>query len=54
MRTRYMPWNLLLEELKKVPPEKPFTLGLSDDGGVRVGITRISAKERYPISSPHV
>jgi hypothetical protein len=40
MRTPDMPWRQFFEELKKVPPEEPFTLGLSDDGDARVKESR--------------
>jgi hypothetical protein len=37
-----MQWHQFFEELKKVPPEEPFTLGLFDAGDARVESRRRS------------
>jgi hypothetical protein len=52
VRTRYVPWQQFFEELKKFPPEEPFTLGLSDDSDARVKGSRATApkKEIRPVS----
>ena len=46
MRTRYMPWNQFFEEFKKLPPEEPFTLGLSDESRIRANETHPSASKK--------
>ena len=43
MRTPYMPWHQFFEELKKLPPEQPFTLGLSGESSVAANETRAPA-----------